>query len=145
MAQRKSRLNLLAHKRLFTGEASRFGLVGLSATFLYVALFWLLTSELGLISAVSAIIASIISIVASYTGHYYFTFRHSGSHYRSMTLFLVVSASLITSNSMLVEIVDRYVAFKHAPIIATCIYYPLASFLLNRKLVFRRASCGTFS
>lgn len=129
---------LRVHKRLLFGEAVRFGLVGLSATLLYVALFWLLTSELSLIPAVSAIFASIISIVASYIGHYFFTFRHSGSHFRSMTRFLAVSATLIAANSMLVEIVDRYFVFKSAPLIATCIFYPLASFLLIRTLVFRR-------
>lgn len=79
MAQRKPPLTLLAHKSLLFGEAVRFGLVGLGATFLYIALFWLLDSELGLIPAVSATFASIISIVASYTGHYFFTFRHSGA------------------------------------------------------------------
>ena len=129
---------LRVHKRLLFGETVRFGLVGLSATLLYVALFWLLTSELGLIPAVSATFASIISIVASYSGHYFFTFRHSGGHFRSMTRFLAMSATLITANSVLVEIVDRYFTFKSAPFIATCIFYPLASFLLNRTLVFRR-------
>ena len=138
MAQRKLPLTLLAHKSLLFGEAVRFGLVGLGATFLYIALFWLLDSELGLIPAVSATFASIISIVASYSGHYFFTFRHSGGHFRSMTRFLAMSATLITANSVLVEIVDRYFTFKSAPFIATCIFYPLASFLLNRTLVFRR-------
>ncbi len=138
MAQRKPPLILLAHKSLLFGEAVGFGLVGLGTTFLYVALFRLLTSELGLISAVSATFASIISIVASYTGHYFFTFRHSGSHFRSMTRFLAVSATLIGANSVLVEMVDRYFAYKSAPFIATRIFYPLASFLLNRALAFRR-------
>ena len=138
MAQRKPPLILLAHKSLLFGEAVRFGLVGVGATLLYVALFWLLTSELGLIPAVSATFASIISIVASYMGHYSFAFRHSGGHFRSMMRFLAMPATLISANSVLVEIVDRYFAFKSAPFIATCIFYPLASFLLNRTLVFRR-------
>ena len=138
MAQRKLPLTLLAHKSLLFGEAVRFGLVGLGATFLYIALFWLLDSELGLIPAVSATFASIISIVASYTGHYFFTFRHSGGHFRSMARFLAMSVTLIAANSVLVQFADRYFSFKSAPFIATCIFYPLASFLLNRTLVFRR-------
>lgn len=138
MAQMKPLMILCVHKSLLFGEPVRFGLVGLCATFLYVALFWISTSELGLIPAVSATFASIISIVASYAGHYFFTFRHSGSHFRSMTRFLAVSVTLIAVNSMLVDIVDRYFVFKSAPLIATCLFYPLASFLLNRTLVFRR-------
>ena len=128
----------LAHKSLLFGEAVRFGLVGLGATFLYVALFWHLTTDLGLIPAVSATFASIISIVASYTGQYFFTFRHSGGHFRSMTQYLAMPATLIASNSVLVEIVDRYIAFKSAPLIGTCIFYLLASILLSRTLVFER-------
>lgn len=119
-------------------ESVRFGLVGLSATFFYIALYWILTSDLGVIPPVSAAIASIISIAVSYAGHYFFTFQHNGRHLRSMTRFVAVSVTLIAANSLLVAIVDRYSVFRLAPLIVTCLFYPLASFLLNRTLVFRK-------
>ena len=126
-----------ASRKSYSVEAVfRFGLVGISATALYAAIFWLLSSKFGSAPAVSAVVASVISIVASYTGHYYFTFRSTKSHYTSVLSFLVVSAMLTAANALVADVVGRLVAFQSAPLIATCLFYPPASFLLNRRFAF---------
>ncbi|MBI3678473.1 MAG: GtrA family protein [Proteobacteria bacterium] len=117
-------------------EVLRFGLVGISATALYAAIFWFTSSKTGPAPAVSAAVASVISIAASYTGHYYFTFHSSRSHHSSVPSFLVVSAILTAGNAFIAGVVGWLSTFQSAPLIATCLFYPPASFLLNRRFAF---------
>ncbi|MET8697838.1 GtrA family protein [Kitasatospora sp. NPDC004723] len=86
----------LAQKlRGLSGEAVKFGLVGLSGVVVNFAVFWVCLNGLHLASLRSNIAATLVAIATNYLGYRYWLYRDrdAASRKREITLFLVFSGA----------------------------------------------------
>ncbi|MFJ8432557.1 GtrA family protein [Kitasatospora sp. NPDC094019] len=86
----------LAHKlRGISGEAVKFGIVGLSGVVVNFAVFWVCINGLHLASLRSNIAATLVAIATNYLGYRYWLYRDrdAASRKREITLFLLFSGA----------------------------------------------------
>ncbi|BFV58959.1 hypothetical protein KCMC57_up40630 [Kitasatospora sp. CMC57] len=79
--------------RGISGEALKFGLVGLSGVVVNFAVFWICINGLGLATLRSNIAATMVAIAGNYLGYRYWLYkdRDASSRKREITLFLLFS------------------------------------------------------
>ncbi|MFE2411931.1 GtrA family protein [Kitasatospora sp. NPDC059408] len=84
---------LVQKMRGLTGEAVKFGIVGLSGVVVNFLVFWVCINGLRLASLRSNIAATLIAIATNYLGYRYWLYRDrdAASRKREITLFLVFS------------------------------------------------------
>jgi putative flippase GtrA len=80
--------------------ATRFGLVGLSATVVHITIVWLLLEKTAFIPIVANSLAFLFAFGFSFAGNYVWTFRSPGSPRRAMFRFFMISACAFTLNSL---------------------------------------------
>jgi putative flippase GtrA len=119
------------------GAIFRFGLVGVVATLTYLGLSLLLLDR-GLLPQLVNLIAFLASIATSYLGHYFFTYRASGSHARLSSRFVTVTIALSLLCSLLHQVVLWIGASAQLSALVVAVVYPLLSFLLNHFWAFSR-------
>lgn len=119
------------------GAIFRFGLVGVVATLTYLGLSLLLL-DWGLLPQLVNLIAFLASIATSYLGHYFFTYRASGSHARLSSRFVTVNIALSLLCSLLHQVVLWIGASAQLSALVVAVVYPLLSFLLNHFWAFSR-------
>ncbi|MFB6892927.1 GtrA family protein [Kitasatospora sp. NPDC056327] len=86
----------LAQKlRGLSGEAVKFGIVGLSGVVVNFAVFWVCINGLHLASLRSNIVATLVAIATNYLGYRYWLYRDrdAASRKREITLFLLFSGA----------------------------------------------------
>lgn len=116
----------------------RFLIVGLAGTALYALLaFGLIWIAAPLF--LSHAIASVISLIASYFGHKSFTFQIAGDHARRGPRFILATVMLVTAQSGLVLLLDRFGLDPNLTIAASTLFYPPSSYLLHTLWTFRRS------
>ncbi|WP_405017728.1 GtrA family protein [Kitasatospora sp. NBC_00070] len=78
-----------------SGEALKFGLVGLSGVVVNFAVFWFCMNGLGLATLRSNIAATLVAIATNYLGYRYWLYkdRDASSRKREITLFLLFSGA----------------------------------------------------
>lgn len=122
--------------RAFLSRVVRFAIVGVAGTLLYATLAFGL--EYGGVPVFWAhIVASAISLAASYLGQKIFTFQIRGQHRQMGTRFLIATALLVATQSALVYVLDRAGVEARLVLMASTLYYPPASFLLHTFWTFQ--------
>lgn len=119
---------------LFT--VARFALVGLSATGLYFLLSLIFHYGIGMGSFLTHALALFISIVASYFGHFFFTYRKTGNHTYFSSKFVIVTLICIVASTGVQILVDQYMSEAAYSFLAVTLFYPAASFLLHHFWTF---------
>jgi putative flippase GtrA len=84
--------------------------------------------------------AFLASTAASYLGHYFFTYRASGSHLRLSARFIAVTIALSLLCSLLHQLALWAGASPQLAALAVTIAYPPLSFLFNHFWAFARGA-----
>lgn len=122
--------------RFFLGRVLRFGLVGVLGTLLYAGVaFGLERAGLPVFSA--HVLASAISLAASYVGQKIFTFNVRGQHRKMGFRFAVATAGLVAVQSTIVFVLSRSDVPPQLVLLAGTLFYPPASFLIHTFWTFR--------
>lgn len=114
----------------------RFGVVGLSCTAIYVAIA-LAVLQTGASLTVSHIAGYVVSIICSYVGQKAFTFRVRGRHRRSTWRFAVATGCIALAQYLLVLSLDNAAISSQLVLIASAVFYPIASYLVHSAWTFR--------
>jgi putative flippase GtrA len=125
--------------RLFdVARMVRYFLVGIAATGTYLGVFNLVAVPIGRFTPFTGHLAGLaVSIVVSYCGHHAFTFRRSGDHGHYFARYVVITATLSLSSSILAFVLDRSFHLSAATISLTITaLYPGISYLLHTLWTF---------
>jgi len=122
---------------LWSLKLSRFAVVGAGTTALYAVLA-LAFSFSGIAATGASVLAFLITAVFSYAGHKYVTFASGGSHAFEAPRFLAVSASSLTTVSVLPAVLTGMLGLPAAvPILLACIIVPAVNYVVLGRWVFR--------
>jgi putative flippase GtrA len=113
--------------------AVRFGLVGVIATGVHIGVVWILLSCTTLHTLIANAIAYLTAFGFSFSGHYVWTFRASGTLFRAMRRFLGISGSAFVLNTLVLAAILRggWVSPFISTILAIFII-PVITFLASR-------------
>ena len=113
--------------------ALRFGVIGILATAIHIAVVWLLLSTSGLPTLLANTIAFINACGISFTGNYFWTFGAPGAPRRALCRFLTISISAFFLNSLLLSAILQLQLFS-PPLAASgsAAVIPLITFLASR-------------
>ena len=131
-----TRLNV-NHKAL--GELVRFGIVGLSLAVVYSAIYWYLATYF-MPPVVAVVIAFLVSVSIGFVLHSRWSFRGHGKRedHAMKVKFLAVQTSGFLLNEIFTWVLTGPM---HGPtwwpLIPAIFFTPMATYLLNRQLVFR--------
>ncbi|GHU35128.1 GtrA-like protein [Betaproteobacteria bacterium] len=112
---------------------ARFGLIGIIATCVHVGVVWVLLSYTTLHTLIANAIAFLVALGFSFSGHYVWTFRSSGTLFRAMRRFLVISGSVFALNTFVLATILH--TGWVSPFISTLIaifVIPVITFLASR-------------
>lgn len=124
---------------LWSLKLSRFAAIGAGTTALYAVLA-LAFSYFGIVATGASVLAFLITAVFSYAGHKYVTFASDGSHAFELPRFLAVSATSLTTVSVLPAVLTDMLGLPAAvPILLACIIVPAVNYVVLGKWVFRNA------
>lgn len=134
-----ARLKALREGRAF-GEllvASRFGLVGLAATAVHLAIVTVLIRA-GLAPLLANLLAFLCAFGVSFCGHYFWTFRSSVGIGRAVARFFFIAVAGFLINSALLALLLRWTTLESTTcaLIAVLIV-PVLSFLASRLWGFK--------
>lgn len=132
---------MIALRRQLDGRGLRilrFGLVGVAATALYVALAHLFLA-VGASVELAHVAATGLSLVFSYLAQKAVTFRVSGDHRRYGPRFAIATAGLVTVSSAAVAALSAAGFADGAVVIGNAVVYPAASFLVHTFWTFAAA------
>jgi len=134
-----TRLKALREGRAF-GEllvASRFGLVGLAATAVHLAIVTLLIRA-GLAPLLANLLAFLCAFGVSFCGHYFWTFRSSAGIASAVLRFFLIAVGGFFINSALLAMLLRWTTLENTTcaLIAVLIV-PVLSFFASRLWGFK--------
>ena len=130
--------------RLHPGEAwqiLRFGVVGAAASLTYLISSIMLLG-LGFAPVAVNLAAFAISLVLSYLGQYYFTYRAAGAHRMLSARYAVSTAILIAVCTALHWGLLQLSLDPRLASLAVTATYPVLSFILNHGWVYSRGAAG---
>ena len=131
-----SRLNL-QHETV--GQLIRFAIVGFSLAGVYSVIYWVLATYV-MPPMAAVVIAFLVSVSIGFVAHSRWSFRGHGARedHRLKTKFLLVQTSGFVLNELFTWVLTGPM---HGPtwwpLVPAIFVTPLATFALNRKLVFR--------
>ena len=131
-----SRLNL-QHETV--GQLIRFAIVGFSLAGVYSVIYWVLATYV-MPPMAAVVIAFLVSVSIGFVAHSRWSFRGHGARedHRLRTKFLLVQTSGFVLNELFTWVLTGPM---HGPtwwpLIPAIFVTPLATFALNRQLVFR--------
>jgi putative flippase GtrA len=124
---------------LWSFKLSRFAVIGAGTTTIYAVLA-LALSHFGIAATGASVLAFLITAVFSYAGHKYVTFASGGSHAFEVPRFLAVSASSLTTVSVLPAVLAGMLGLPAAvPILLACVIVPAVNYVVMGRWVFRNA------
>lgn len=113
--------------------ATRFGLVGISATSIHIVIVWLVMTLAGLNPILANTIAFTCAFCISFMGNYIWTFRSPGSPRRAMFRFFIISAIAFFLNTSILVVLVQGGWFSHAvSAIISASLVPIISFIAIR-------------
>lgn len=117
----------------------RFIVVGLIATGVYFGSTVALgSSRVGLSPVTANTIGFVISILVSYFGHHFYTFRVSGRHDFYFPRFLFVTLTLFGLSTVATKVLTETFGVSHVLVTAgIALAYPPSSYLLNFLWTFK--------
>jgi putative flippase GtrA len=118
-------------------EIVRFGLVGIAATLINMAIATMLLS-MGIMPQIANLLAFSLSLLASYAGHYYFTFRSQEPHRYTSPRFGLSTLGLVALSSGLHQALLWSGLKPGSAAVVVALAYAPASFLLNYFWAFAR-------
>ena len=121
------------------GAILRFGMVGVMATLVYFAVSLVLL-DFGLVPRVTNLVAFAVGTVASYLGHYFFTYRADDSHFKLGGRFAAVTAGLALLCVALHQVALWLGAGPRGAVLFVTVAYPPLSFALNHFWAFARGA-----
>ena len=131
-----SRLNL-QHETV--GQLIRFAIVGFSLAGVYSVIYWVLATYV-MTPMAAVVIAFLVSVSIGFVAHSRWSFRGHGARedHRLKTKFLLVQTSGFVLNELFTWVLTGPM---HGPtwwpLVPAIFVTPLATFALNRQLVFR--------
>ncbi len=120
--------------------ATRFGMVGITATAVHIIVVSFLLSEIQFPTLLANTLAFLTAFSISFTGNYFWTFQTPGSLRKVMQRFLLISISAFIANTLLLATILSAKWFSplfSAIVSATLI--PVMTFLVSRLWVFRHS------
>jgi putative flippase GtrA len=132
-----SRLNF-PHETL--GQLVRFAIVGFSLAAVYSAIYWYLATYV-MTPVLAVVVAFLVSVSIGFVLHSRWSFRGHGRHEDNILKmkFLLVQASGFVLNEIFTWVLTGPLVHGPTwwPLIPAIFVTPLATFVLNRQLVFR--------
>ena len=132
-----SRLNF-PHETV--GQLVRFAIVGFSLAALYSAIYWYLATYV-MTPVLAVVVAFLVSVSIGFVLHSRWSFRGHGRHEDNVlkTKFLLVQLSGFFMNEIFTWVLTGPLVRGPTwwPLIPAIFVTPLATFILNRQLVFR--------
>jgi putative flippase GtrA len=129
-----ARLKALRERRAF-GElllASRFGLVGLAATAVHLAIVTLLI-RLGLTPLLANLVAFLCAFGVSFCGHYFWTFRSAAGITRAVLRFFLIAVGGFLINSALLALLLHWTTLNSTTCaLIAVLVVPVLSFLASK-------------
>ena len=119
----------------------RFGVVGVASTLVYLGVSLVLLDK-GVAPHWTNLLAFGFGTVASYLGHYFFTYRSGESHLRLGTRFFLVTAGLALLCAGLHQLALLVGASPREAALFVTLAYPPLSFGLNHFWAFARGASG---
>ena len=119
----------------------RFAVVGVASTLAYLGASLVLLDQ-GIAPRLTNLLAFVLGTVASYLGHYFFTYRSGDSHLRLGTRFFLVTAGLALLCGGLHHLALLFGATPRAAALFVTMAYPPLSFGLNHFWAFARGAPG---
>jgi len=122
------------------GQLARFAVVGLFLAGIYSAIYWYLAANV-MTPVLAVVIAFLVSVSIGFVLHSRWSFRgHGRTEDRRMKIkFLLVQASGFVLNEIFTWVLTGPLVHGATwwPLIPAIFVTPLATFILNRQLVFR--------
>jgi putative flippase GtrA len=123
--------------------ASRFGLVGITATGVHMLVVLLLIETTSLPVLAANLFAFLTAFGVSFAGNYVWTFGSPGSPKTAMRRFLLVSVTAFAANTALLALLTKVSAVGPAPAaIGAAILIPVMTFVGSRTWAFRQPRSG---
>jgi putative flippase GtrA len=118
----------------------RFGIVGVAATFIHVAVFSLLVEVFGVAPVAASVPAFVTAMFASYGVNHRWTFGAQGSHRVHLPRYAVVALTGLGLNVLITYVVVNLLGYWYGLALAVVVtVVPAATFLLNRNWAFKIA------
>jgi len=121
------------------GQLVRFAIVGFSLAALYSAIYWYLATYV--MTPVLAVVVAFVSVSIGFVLHSRWSFRGHGRHEDNVlkVKFLAVQTSGFLMNEVFTWVLTGPLVHGPTwwPLIPAIFVTPLATFFLNRQLVFR--------
>ena len=121
------------------GQLVRFAIVGFSLAALYSAIYWVLATYV-MAPMLAVVVAFLVAVSIGFVLHSRWSFRGHGARedHRLKTKFLLVQTSGFVLNELFTWVLTGPM---HGPtwwpLVPAIFVTPLATFILNRQLVFR--------
>ena len=117
--------------------ASRFLLVGLTATAVHASVAFFVLRVLAGSVAVANLVGFCVALCVSYVGHYYFTFRSAKGHGTSTRRFVMTASAAYLVNMTVVSILGTATALQpELRLVAGIATMPAVTFVLSRLWVY---------
>lgn len=122
----------------------RFGIVGVAATVIHVAVFTMLVELLRVAPVVASVPAFITAMLASYSVNHRWTFSASGSHGVYLPKYAVVAVLGLALNVLITYLIVNVLGYWYGLALALVVtVVPTATYLLNRNWAFKIAPTST--
>ena len=119
--------------------AGRFGLVGLLATVVHIAIVWVLLALTNIVPVLANTLAFMVAFCISFVGNYLWTFRSPGSPRRAILRFFVIATSAFIANTLVLAFLVRKGWFSPAvSAVLSASLVPVISFFASRLWGFER-------
>jgi len=126
------------HSHLLDLGFVRFGIVGVAATFIHVAVFSLLVEVFGVAPVAASVPAFVTAMFASYGVNHRWTFGAQGSHRVYLPRYAVVALTGLGLNVLITYVVVNLLGYWYGVALALVVtLVPAATFLLNRNWAFK--------
>lgn len=125
---------------------SRFAVVGLTATVLYVVLVYLLAALLRGIAGPASVslLAYVLAASYSYSAHRLFTFMSNGAHKVQLPRFVVLSLAGAAISFFIPVIAENWLSLPNfISVAAVCVVIPVFNFFVLDRWVFGERNVGS--
>ena len=118
-------------------QGARFGVVGLIATLVHLAVAWVANQWFGFGEYMANGTGFAIAFVFSYLGHFYWTFQKQSDHQRSLARFLVVAGcGYALSNLVVWIVVQRLGQPFEVALLGILLVVPVSTWVISRLWAF---------
>ncbi|MBN2461366.1 MAG: GtrA family protein [Candidatus Cloacimonetes bacterium] len=124
--------------RIILRQMVLYALIGLSGMLLDFAVYYLLSSLVGIHYLIANIISVILAITNNYLLNLHFNFRTFNRIYRRYITFLMIGlAGLVISSVMVTLFIEQMAIDKITAKVYSIVFVVIIQFLLNKFITFR--------